>query len=1172
MDPGHSDSATPMLLPRGSRDMTLLLADSIVQVAQRAPVLPAAVQEALRADTYAAASTGGVDADSDMAYCATAQHVLAWRCSSAAPTAFQFAAPPCTAPAVPPFCSFLPRPLSTNAEASVLLCSASGRLSFWSALSDALTMTSDNASALPSLPLRNAERVTAMARVNDSQVLTGTSLGRLFRICVRMHHDEQSLVVDELAMQRGLLGRWLGGSSMRESELAVQALVVSAPIDTGHVLAVAISVGAVHVWRLPVGTFAETQAPSFVMADMDLGKTIAARSLYLTGTRYSAAIAQHIQIIDGAYESTTNMLALLVKDNSQSTAHFGIAVLPLQPNMTAINVHQWVTLQYEQAHDPRALAQPTLHLSQSRPSIAFVSFPQAVVAVLISEHASQEESLRLRNGSNRIIGGCVPTDPECVRWIGLTSESGMLHVYVDAQRAMQHMQDLQPNSPRAQDARAGRLEECLERAMCFDEPQNPLQLDALPEHMDKGLVEIAIRHVSSRLLDSSLRRLRPTVDLRTQLAQRSAFAQRLIEIVGRSGYLVHLSVTLRAMLRANAELLAGAGDLWRYYDTGTRMSLMGEAIELVLGTRNERLFFETGLAQVPTLFYALHRLLTPANSVECTRLTLALLLGSLRYREENTKLYLLPLIPQVEFEPWYACSVCIELLERLFDLALQRHEADMVDTERRPHMCALAELILDAYDARMASILTDKERTEVAESFVRARSRLLHSLQSVSCGDKAYELAERHCDYRTLVQLCMNERRADGEHSPVDVRIEHYLDTLGLDFADELYLYYIQQREFRRLLEPRTEHAELVTAFFKRHERYAKISWLHGINLDQFASASSTLRQSADVEEDVVDKQSMLSLSKLMYLGSLMSPSIEEEHLQRQLEDWDDALDLVMVQRRLFKRWCDTLMMAASTPEVLAENVASVLATRLDQQPALHSLFVELAISVADARVVTALDMAELLSLSDRSFAARPEAALNDPTVAIQLLARMVEPSDERNATLACIWRRVYLLDDWHELGDITTLSDDDVLERIYGTVAFQTARAVLLDLTTLNMFLEPEVLSQIPPPSMDILRKRFPGLAEEQLRSLEAAMTEEHEALQVLCQDTKLIIFMDRAAAKIDDEKRSLSDVSVHRDHTEATRSQATRAPMERGAELDLTMPGAAPVPPLVTRMDECL
>lgn len=1151
--------------------MTLLLADSIVKVAQRVPSLPSAVQEALRADTYAAASSGGVDADSDLAYCATAQHVFAWRLSSAAPTIYQFPAPLCNAPAVPPLCTFLPRPMSATAEPAVVLCSASGRISFWGALSDALTSNTDHC-VLPSLPLRDNERVTAMTRVNDSQVLVGTSLGRLFRICVRVHHDQQSLVTDELTVQRGLIGRWLGGSSMRESELAVRALVITAPIDTAHVLAVAVSVGAAHVWRLPVGTFAETQSPTFVMADLELGKTIAAQSLYLSGTRYSSAIARHVQMVNGAYDSMTNMLVVLVRDTSQNIARFGIATLPLKPNMTTMRVQQWILLQYEQAHDPRELSLPSLHLSQSRPSIAFVTLSHAVVAVLLSEHTHQEEPLRLRNGSNRIMGGCVPSDPECVRWIGLTSESGMLHMYVDAPRALQHMQDLQPNSIRAQDARASRLEECLERAMCFDEPQNPLQLDALPEHLGAELIEIAIRHVSTRLLDSSLRHLHPTVDLRSQLAQRAAFAQRLIEVLGRSGYLVHLSKTLRTMLRANAELLTGAGDLWRYYDRSERMPMLGDAIELVLGARNERLFFETGLAQVPTLFYALNRLLVPENALECTRITLALLLGAMRYRGENTRLYNLPLIPQVEFEPWYASSVCIELLERLFDMALEHHNDEAVDSERRSHLCALAELILYSYDARMASMLTDKERTEVADSFVRARTHLLHSLQSAGCGDKAYELAERHRDFRNLVQLCMKERGVHDKASPVDVRIEHYLDTMGLDFADELYLYYIQQREFRRLFEPRAEHADLVSAFFEKHERYMKVAWLHGVNVDQFARASLSLRRSADVEENVVDKQAMLSLSKLMYLGSLMSPSLDDERLQRLLEGWDDCLDQVMVQRRIFMRWCDTLRMAPSTPEILAENVAIILATRLDHLPSLRALFVDIATSVADARVVSAMDLAELLSMADRSFAARPDATLNDPTVAIQLIARMEQPSVVRHATLACIWRRVYLLDDWDELGDIVTLSDDDVLERIYSTVAFHTARTVLLDLTTINMFISPETLCRIPPPSVDVLRMRYPRLAEEQLASLHRDLADEHKAIGVLAESTKLIVFMDRAMAKINEERKVKFRGSGHAGHNEPRCWHVNPVPATTDTEATSTMPGSAPAPALVSRMDECL
>lgn len=1145
--------------------MKLLLADSIIQVTQRVPALPLAVQEALAADSDAAPTLGGVDADNDMTYCATSQHVLAWRTSSAAPTAFQFLVPSCSAPLVPPFCSFLPRPLSATAEPALLLCSATGRLAFWGALSDSLTTSPDHSLAQPALGLRAHERVTAVTRVNDSQVLAGTSLGRLFRICVRMQHDQQRLFVDEVVVQKGFLGRWLGGSSMRESELAVQALVIGASIDTGHVLGVVVSSTAVHVWRLPIGPFAESQEPTLMFSDLEIGRALCMQLLNAEGLRYSAALAQHVKIVDGAYDTMTGRLALLVMDSSSDITRFAIALMPLHVNQSSVKIQKWISLQYKQTHDPRALALPTLHFSQSRPSIAYVTFAQAVSVVLLSENAYQEESMRLRHGVNRIVGGCVPADPQCVRWIGLTTESGMLHMYVDVQRALQHMQDLQPNSLSAQEARAGRLEECLERAMCFEEPHNPLMLDALPGHLDKNLVEMAIRHVSVRLLDSSLRRLRPTVDLRSQLAQRLAFSQHLVQVLEASGYLEHLSVTLRALLRAHTELLVGACDLWRYYDTGKRPALLSQAIKLVLGMNNERLFFETGLTQVTTLFYGLRRLLNDSTSVECTRLMLALLLGSLRYREENTKLYRLPLIPQVEFEPWYATSVCIGLLEDLFEYVEQHYRQNGPEAELRTHASALSELILASYDARLASLLTEEEREHVADSFIRARMSLLPSLQHMGCADKAYALAERYRDFRTLVRLCLTERRMGDEsaEAAADVRIAHYLDVYDWEFADELYLYYIQQREFRRLLSPRTEHAELVTAFFRRYPRYAKIAWLHGISVEHFTEASRSLWECAEKEEeDILDKETMLSLSKLLLLGSLMEPSIEEERLQSQLEVWDDALDLVMVQRRLFKRWCQSLMVVTSTPEILAENVASVLAVHLNQQPALRALFVDLATQVADARVASVLNMAELLSLTDRSFAARPDAVLNDPTVAIQLLGRLLQPSEVRDMTLACVWRRVYLMDDWHALGDTTTLTDDDVLERLYGTVGFQTAYALLMDSSTADMYLAPHVLCDIPAPTMELLGERFPGLAEEQLRGLHEALSAEHAALEALTRDSMLIPFMERAAVNIKAEKRERDKKLKYLERMDKPQPTAS-AP---------AMPGAAPEPTVVADMDEGL
>ena len=82
------------------------------------------------------------------------------------------------------------------------------------------------------------------------------------------------------------------------------------------------------------------------------------------------------------------------------------------------------------------------------------------------------------------------------------------------------------------------------------------------------MLEHCVVNVSTDLLTSSLRYMPKTVDLRTQLAQRVACALRLRDVLGRNGYLAQLSISTRIHLRADAELLAGASDLWRLFDAG----------------------------------------------------------------------------------------------------------------------------------------------------------------------------------------------------------------------------------------------------------------------------------------------------------------------------------------------------------------------------------------------------------------------------------------------------------------------------------------------------------------------------------------------------------------------------------------------------------------------------
>jgi len=136
-DPGAM--ASSMHAYAGSRESVVLLNDSFFQVRQHVPSLAPAVVEALQTDMYAAPSTGGVDRDTEYAYCATAERCFVWLTTSACPTCYTFPVPPTNRP---PHCLLLPRPLNASAEPALLLCTADGQLAFWNAVSDAFTTTS----------------------------------------------------------------------------------------------------------------------------------------------------------------------------------------------------------------------------------------------------------------------------------------------------------------------------------------------------------------------------------------------------------------------------------------------------------------------------------------------------------------------------------------------------------------------------------------------------------------------------------------------------------------------------------------------------------------------------------------------------------------------------------------------------------------------------------------------------------------------------------------------------------------------------------------------------------------------------------------------------------------------------------------------------------------------
>ena len=151
-----------------------------------------------------------------------------------------------------------------------------------------------------------------------------------------------------------------------------------------------------------------------------------------------------------------------------------------------------------------------------------------------------------------------------------------------------------------------------------------------------------------------------------------------------------------------------------------------------------------------------------------------------------------------------------------------------------------------AYEAREACTLDDAEAHAAAHvAFAHARPALLRPLLAIGRADRAFALAEHHRDFHTLVELCFADAHEEKEDAKriklmqapppaAVVRVEAYLDTYGMDFANELYQHYIRHGALRRLMEPQPQHAALVSAFLDAHPQYGRLAWVHDTALGAY--------------------------------------------------------------------------------------------------------------------------------------------------------------------------------------------------------------------------------------------------------------------------------------------------------------------------------------------------
>lgn len=449
-----------------------------------------------------------------------------------------------------------------------------------------------------------------------------------------------------------------------------------------------------------------------------------------------------------------------------------------------------------------------------------------------------------------------------------------------------------------------------------------------------------------------------------------------------------------------------------------------------------------------------------------------------------------------------------------------RYEQQL-QAELKAQMCELARYTLSSYEERLVFLGSsgddgdgatgrtnesiEQERRACLGQYRSARPKLIHSLVSlVGRADRAFTLAEKHSDWRTLVELCLDP--ATGDPAP---QIQHYLiqeqrrtakenEASTGGFAFELYQYWLETGKSKALLEHGAsnggEWSHLVRNFLHKGDAedatlVAKVSWLHDVSMGHFQSASATLLTQAGLDstqtgvvQSLRTKNLMLSLGKLNYVAELDEDAIATAHEQHRIELIDDQLDLVAVHHKLIESFHNIVAeygeaslqrrhrrqqqqrgKHASDSEDIhlqTEVVVEHLCARLTQagQQAFVRHFGRLTASLLEGKVVPTEDLVDLLTLQDplrsqvsangmqRTSTDQSPEDVDSFYTALQVLVRVKEaqslPSGRFDECLKAVWRRSLLADDWSSLVDTRDMSDEQMQARLQNTRWYRLTKA----------------------------------------------------------------------------------------------------------------------------------
>ncbi|ORX35321.1 Non-repetitive/WGA-negative nucleoporin C-terminal-domain-containing protein [Kockovaella imperatae] len=1045
--------------------------------------------------------TGHIDPLSGFAVVCSSEGCTAWnyqRHTNSSPTCYSFPAPapatgvrPSRSPVCVAFC-----PVSSATDPGLVMVNASGELRYWETTS--LALVNIDRCQVAHMDLSGQERVERVSRIEDNIFIITTSASSAFRLGITSHSGRSNLLLSPLTRPGGMFGR-ASPQIFPRSEDREGIVSIANVDDCTYLLG---SGGTLQKWSL------SAESHRFVQ---DLNLADLARTALAEYEWHDEAY--RLSILDVQANGPSQLAILVASEEQQSSSSsfhraqaLSIIIFSTDPRSQSLSQISAVPVSYVADHSSSQSQAPRLYIPFGS-HLSFLQFKDTIVIVSLSNNEPYENVLSLKDAQRNAFIGVgskdFPVDP-ARRPLGpplviMPIVGGLMGVEI---------YDGPVEKQSRMSVSTAALKSKIEQAVFYGHrADNPLSFD-LPADF-RGNISQAAEAVSEEILESSSPHLPPSFELKAHLMDRLNNHLELIAFIRGNGQMSELSQASRRRLSRDAEKAKAAMELWEHQNRlmehihdRPSQSLLADTIAALmeeLGVMGEgdlvRTFFRTQVAHLDRLLeIVLIKLRTALPSLsnredmtamvlEANRIIILVVRVASTFREDQGAAYEVDM-DRPEISLWTAKDSLIDGLDFLYTTTehlikdrtrtlgsvIDESSSGDRDSENRPQrqrqallkdqltqlaaaLCAQMEDRLRRAKRQMSEGADPQEGLALQKRYDLLKPRVIRPLVAFDKIAQAYELAEHHADFATLVWLCHEPASASGP-----TRIQAYIERLGEEFVFVLYQWYIDQGRLYDLLSQDPVYGNLLTKFFENGD-HPELAWMHHVACGRFADAASDLMYVNKSEKVLVQKHLVSSIAKLASVIDIKKNRPSQQS-QAVLSGIDQELELVQVQTELREAILSSLPDRRHSKTAIQKYIDDRLAS-LSERPAFQSLLGRLIERLLEGEALDLEELIDVLTLNN------DPSRTGDGALALDRLSRDDSlPESRKQVCLLSIWRRIFIHDDWTTISQTAGRSEESQRRMLRSTLTYHTIKAI----NTIEEFpsayiLAPYTCTQAPTP-----------------------------------------------------------------------------------------------------------